>query len=275
MKKLIFYLTLVIAFNVKAQNDTMYIFYNGEIVGQRIVSKIDSIIFYKTNSYQTITDIEGNLYNVITLGTQTWMRENLKTTRYRNGDLIGTTNPANLNISGEATPKYQWAYGGDENNAATYGRMYTWYAITDSRGVCPSGFHIPSDEEWTTLEIYLQNNGFNYDGTIDTDNDRTTNNKISKSVASKSGWSASSIPGSIGNTDFPSYKNKSNFTALPGGQRIYSGSFFGIGNNTIWWSSTTSNGSYAWNRGIFYNSAVIDRSSYANCLGYYIRCIKD
>ena len=67
------------------------------------------------------------------------MVENLKTTKYLNGDLIGTTAPDTLDISGESTPKYQWAYEGNESNVMAYGRLYTWYAATDSRGICPTG----------------------------------------------------------------------------------------------------------------------------------------
>ena len=99
----------------------------------------------------SVKDIDGNIYRTITIGTQVWMAENLKTTRYRNGDLIGTTTPATLVIEGESAPKYQWAYDGNESNVATYGRLYTWYVATDSRNVCPIGWHVPTDAEWTVL----------------------------------------------------------------------------------------------------------------------------
>ncbi|MCJ7802706.1 MAG: fibrobacter succinogenes major paralogous domain-containing protein, partial [Candidatus Marinimicrobia bacterium] len=98
-----------------------------------------------------VTDIDGNNYTGVTIGSQVWMVENLKTTRYRNGDLIGTTILATLNISTENTPKYQWAYGGNEDNVATYGRLYTWYAVTDSRNICPTGWIVPADTDWTIL----------------------------------------------------------------------------------------------------------------------------
>ena len=94
-------------------------------------------VTFTTLSSNTVSDAEGNIYNIIGIGTQVWMAENLKTTRYRNGDLIGTTTSADLDITAEDTPKYQWAYNGNESNVATYGRLYTWYAVTDSRNVCP------------------------------------------------------------------------------------------------------------------------------------------
>ena len=102
-----------------------------------------------------VTDVDGNIYGKVIIGTQIWLTENLKTTKYRNGDLIGTTTPAELNIYDEVTPKYQWAYNGNEDKVATYGRLYTWYVITDTRNICPTGWHVPSDAEWLTLENYL------------------------------------------------------------------------------------------------------------------------
>ena len=99
---------------------------------------------------------------MIPVGSQVWMAENLKTTMYRNGDLVGTTTPATLDITSENIPKYQWAYDGIESNVATYDRLYTWYAVTDSRNICPTGWHVPSDAVWITLIDYLKNNGYGY-----------------------------------------------------------------------------------------------------------------
>jgi uncharacterized protein (TIGR02145 family) len=163
------------------------------------------IIFTKSckkddNNPVPMTDPDGNVYTSVTIGTQVWMVENLKTTKYRNGDLIGTTNPATLDISTEPTPKYQWAYEGNESNVVTYGRLYTWYAATDPRNVCPTGWHVPSDVEWTTLENYLIANSFNYDGS-------TSENKIAKSLATATNWTSSSNTGAVGNTDYPEKRN--------------------------------------------------------------------
>ncbi len=105
-----------------------------------------------------MTDIDGNVYNTVTIGTQVWMAENLKTTRYRNGDIIGTTIPATLDVYHETNPKYQWAPNGDENNVALYGRLYTWYATIDSRGICPIGWHVSTDADWVTLKDYVRTN---------------------------------------------------------------------------------------------------------------------
>src|SRR5208283_1067517 len=96
-----------------------------------------------------------NRYHTVVIGTQKWMIEDLKTTRYRNGDLIDTTTRVELRPGDEIAPKYQWADSGNDGNIATYGRLYTWYAITDNRNVCPTDWHVPTDAEWTTLVNFL------------------------------------------------------------------------------------------------------------------------
>jgi uncharacterized protein (TIGR02145 family) len=113
-----------------------------------------SILTSGCGSY-IVDDVDGNTNNTVGIGTQCWLGKNLKTTRYRNGDLIGTTTPATLDISAETSPKYQWAYGGDEANVAVRGRLYTWFAVMDSRNICPTGWHVPIDGEWTILVDYL------------------------------------------------------------------------------------------------------------------------
>ena len=116
---------------------------------------LQAISFNPDLTYGSVSDIEGNVYKTIAIGTQTWMAENLKTTKYNNSDLIGTTTPAILDITAEAEPKYQWSYDSTESLVATYGRLYTSYAVSDSRRVCPTGWHIPTDEEWRILRDFL------------------------------------------------------------------------------------------------------------------------
>jgi uncharacterized protein (TIGR02145 family) len=171
----------------------------------------------------TVTDVNGNTYNTLSIGTQVWMKENLKATNFSNGDLIGTTTPATLNISGESTPKYQWAYDGDESKVATYGRLYTWFAATDNRKVCPTGWHVPSLNEWQELHMYLS---YVY-----------SENNTAKSMASTSGWTTSGTPGTVGNDQ--ASNNSSGFTALPGGIR-WGNTFQSIVDWGEWWSSTDS-----------------------------------
>ncbi|MDP2337020.1 MAG: fibrobacter succinogenes major paralogous domain-containing protein [Bacteroidota bacterium] len=198
----------------------------------------------------TVTDIDGNVYQTVSIGTQVWMKENLKVTRYRNGDVIGTTTPATLDVSGESTPKYQWAYNGDERNVAAYGRLYTWYAVTDSRNVCPTGWHIPTDAEWTTLTDYLGGA------------------KIAGGKLKETGTAHWQSP-NTGAT------NETGFTALPGSYRSISGEFSHFGNYGGWWSSSEFNAYMAWPRYMTGIVSYIGRYGYGKSIGFSVRCLKD
>ncbi|MBI4645984.1 MAG: fibrobacter succinogenes major paralogous domain-containing protein [Bacteroidia bacterium] len=115
------------------------------------------VVLVLQNQAQTVTDIDGNIYNTIIIGTQEWMQENLKVIHYRNGDAIpdvtGDTQWSNLSTGAYCN------YNNNESNALIYGRLYNWYAVADSRNICPAGWHTPTDAEWTTLTDYL--GGFN------------------------------------------------------------------------------------------------------------------
>jgi uncharacterized protein (TIGR02145 family) len=219
----------------------------------------------------TVGDISGNFYHSVTINTQIWMKENLSVTKYNNGDDIGTTSPPLKDISSETNPQYQWPAFGDEASVALYGRLYTWYAINDNRKVCPAGWHVPTDAEWTTMEDWLTANGYNYDGTTTYD----TYNKLAKALASTTFWKASDVTGSVGNTDFPEYRNKSGFTALPAASR-YPGVSFGMNNSDgAWWSATSGSEGFAWLRSIYYGGANEPRSGSTKNTGISVRCIKD
>lgn len=202
----------------------------------------------KDEESETITDADGNIYTSVTIGTQVWMVENLKTTKYNNGDLIGTTSPATLDISDESTPKYQWAFDGNESNAATFGRLYTWFAAADSRGVCPSGWHVPSDSDWTTLITFL--------GGLEVAGDKL---KETGTVH----W----------NNPNTGATNESGFTALPGGSRYESFSYIGM--TGYWWSSTEYSSTNAWRYCLFYQYSYVTRTNYLKYNGHSVRCIKD
>jgi uncharacterized protein (TIGR02145 family) len=194
------------------------------------------------------------------------MQQNLKTTKYSNGDLIGTTVYASFDLdkSNEIKPAYQWAYNGMKSNVALYGRLYTWYTVIDSRNVCPVGWHVPTDSEWTTLTVYLTDNGYGYDGNGD---------KIAKSLAATLGWGESGTAGNIG-CDQAS-NNRSGFTALPGGTRFPYGSFGGIVSEGIWWSTTKSDTTGAWNRSLYYSQSIIERGAWNRRIAYSVRCLRD
>jgi uncharacterized protein (TIGR02145 family) len=211
----------------------------------------------------SVTDIDGNVYNTIVIGTQTWIKENLKTTRYLNGDIIGTTTPATKDVSTEFYPKYQWAYNGNENSVAGYGRLYTGYAAQDSRNLCPAGWHIPSDAEWTTLTDYLTNNGYGTgEGGI----------HLAKSLAAEKGWDTYNQPGNVGYDQ--TSNNSSGFTGNPEGIRTELG-FSEIGYSGNWWAVSQFDNQYA--DCIILLSSYFDvlRNSRSKALGCSVRCIKD
>jgi uncharacterized protein (TIGR02145 family) len=213
---------------------------------------------------QLVTDIDGNNYSTVIIGSQVWMVENLKSIKYCNGDTISSTIPAAFNISNESTPKYQWAYDGIDSNANTYGRLYTWYTVTDIRNICPTGWHVPSIDEWTVLSDYLTNNGYGYEG---------SGYDIAKSLASSSGWIIADYPGNVGNDQ--ASNNSSGFTALPGGSRYDYGSFVGIGDECYWWSSTEDTANYAWIRHLESYWMNFTYGSFPKNFGHSVRCIED
>jgi uncharacterized protein (TIGR02145 family) len=210
----------------------------------------------------TVTDIDGNLYHTITIGTQVWLVENLKVTHYRNGDPIPnvTDNGQWFNLT---TPAY-CDYNNTPGNSITYGRIYNYYAVQDSHKIAPIGWHVPTDAEWTTLTDYLINNGYGYQG---------SGPDIAKSMSAKSGWNTFPTAGTVGNDQ--ASNNGSGFTALPGGGRFTSGVFYDVGNSGYWWSSTEASTTSAWSRGINYNGSACGRGYYDMDDGISVRCVKD
>ncbi|MEI6680591.1 MAG: FISUMP domain-containing protein [Mariniphaga sp.] len=202
----------------------------------------------------TVTDVETNVYNTVTIGSQVWTASNLKTSKYSNGDLVGTTiTDATLDIASEFNPKYQWAYLAIEGNAATYGRLYTWFVVTDSRNICPTGWHVPSDADWTSLSNYLG-------GDL-----TTAGGKLKETGTSH--WADPFV--NTGAT------NEAGFTALGGGCRIPEGVFTNIYDGGYWWSSTQYNSTNALIRDISYVFSQFRRDNYNKNSGYSVRCLRD
>jgi uncharacterized protein (TIGR02145 family) len=134
------------------------------------------------------------------------------------------------------------------------------------QGICPCGWHLPSDAEWQQLEDYLIANGYNYDGT-------TTGNKIAKSLAAKIHWQTSSNIGAIGND--LSANNSSGFSALPGGCRNYYRIFEGIGQHGYWWSSTELSSNIAFNWHLGRDISGLYSGYYFKAYGFSVRCVRD
>jgi uncharacterized protein (TIGR02145 family) len=212
----------------------------------------------------TLNDIDGNTYQTVTIGEQTWMAENLKTTKYRDGTTIplvtDTTEWINL-----TTPGYCWYNNDAATYKNTYGALYNWYTVNTDK-LCPAGWHIPTDAEWTELENYLIANGYNYDGT-------TSENKIGKSLASTSGWEASSDVGAVGNDQ--GSNNSTGFSALPGGLRLFDSYFYYVGDVGNWWSSTEYSSSIANYQYLSYDYDSLGHSYLNKETGFSVRCLRD
>jgi uncharacterized protein (TIGR02145 family) len=198
-----------------------------------------------------ITDIDNNKYPIVKIGTQLWMASDLRVTKYQNGDAIGTTNPATLNTSSETSPKYQWAYNGNESNVKPYGRLYTWYAATDSRNICPTGWHIPSDNEWNTMLTAIGGSIFGF-------------------TLKEAGTSHWSIPNN--NSD-----NSTGFTAIGSGGRRADGTFVALGTQVGWWTATevTAYPANAYYYIIFNDNQYISQTTAPKNVAISIRCIRD
>ena len=203
---------------------------------------------YITVLPQGVLDADGNVYGTVTIGTQVWLKENLKTTKFKNGTII-TLVSDQTSWSNRTSPAYCWY----NNDAATYGNpygaLYNWYTI-NMGNLCPDGWHVPSDAEWTTLTDFL--GGLNVAG-----------GKLKESGTNH--WFSPNTGAS----------NESGFSALPGGYRGYDGTFSFIRNYGFFWCATEYNPSSAWDRGLDYSDTNVDRNSTNKGNGISVRCIKD
>jgi uncharacterized protein (TIGR02145 family) len=213
---------------------------------------IPPINFNPSITYDSMSDQDGNVYKIVTIGTQIWMAENLKTTKYNNGTLIHleTNNNGWYNL---VTSGYCW-YNNDIANKANYGALYNWYAVNTGK-LCPTGWHVPSDSEWTTLITYLGGEAI-------------AGGKLKESGITH--W----------NSPNDGATNESGFTALPGGYRrkpVLDISFWSIGTIGLWWSSTEENETNTWRWGIGNEDLFVTRYSVSKSFGfgYSIRCAKD
>jgi len=201
----------------------------------------------------SVADIEGNIYHVVTIGTMKWLRENLRVTKYRNGDAIPkvTVDALWKNL---ATGAYCF-YDNQDANGSIYGTLYNWHALNDSRGLCPAGWHVPSDSEWTALGVIL--------GGPDVAGGSL------KSTGTMEGGSGLWFAPNTGAT------NSSGFTGLPGGYRINYGNYYSLGNVAYFWSSSDTAEVNAWNFVLDANDSELTRIFNFKTNGFSIRCCKD
>jgi uncharacterized protein (TIGR02145 family) len=192
-------------------------------------------------TYGTMTDQEGNVYKTIVIGTQEWMAENLNTSIYRNGDAI----PTDLDdVEWSVTTSGAWVYyNNDASYGCPYGKLYNWYTCVDARQLCPVGWHVPTDAEWTVLTSYLGG----------------------EDVAG----------GKMKTTGTFSATNSSGFSGAPGGSRYYYGEYYYIGDGGWWWSSSQYDTDRGWYRFLYSSGGFASRGSDPKRSGSSVRCLRD
>ena len=216
-----------------------------------------------------LKDVDGNAYNTIQIGDQIWMAENLKSTKYRNHEAIPlvTDSSAWRNLS---SPGYCW-YNNDSITYISSGALYNWYVV-ETGNLCPSGWHVPSHSEWSTLIKYLEANGYNYDGTY-------TENKIAKSLTTSTNWKPSDKKGAIGEIKKRKKEKNTGFSAQPSGDRCWDGKFSeisNINNDCSWWTSTEDKDlKRAISMFLYYANIELGGIIGPKNEAYSVRCIKD
>ena len=219
----------------------------------------------------TVTDFEGNTYNTVWIGNQCWMKENLRTTHYSDGTAIAAGNSS----FSETTP-YYYDYTESSLTLAQRGYLYNWPAVMHGassisanpsgvQGICPTGWHVPSDGEWTQLTQYVRSQSQYLCSSNST--------YIAKALASSTGWSSSTTTCAVGN--MPGSNNATGFSALPADGYDDYGGFSGLGNDAIFWSSTESGSSYAYGRGLYFDSTGVGFYEYTKSAGFSVRCLRD
>lgn len=205
------------------------------------------IYLYSYTQSQALIDIDGNSYPTIitNCSNQVWTQKNLNVSRYRNGDVIPEVSTASWPMLTTGA----WCYYNNSSSAGTtYGKLYNWYAVNDPRGLAPTGWHIPTNSEWTTL--------------IDCLGGQTVAGGKMK---------ATTVWG-VPNTGAT---NSSGFTGLPGSIRYNVGTFYPIGSYGGWWSSSAESSNTAWTRWLNYNGVNASKSFDVKYEGFSVRCVKD
>lgn len=212
----------------------------------------------------TITDIDDNTYNTVLIGSQCWMAENLKTTTYQNEVPIPIV-----------TNYYDWsnlttgAYAWYDNNISwkdPYGALYNWFTTIDTNGLCPTGWHVPTNDEWTVLTDFIG-------GTSNPFGDELKSCRMVNSP----------LGGGCNTSQHPRWDEHNTyygtddygFSGLPGGYRYFDGFFHNIGGDGLWWSSTASSSTNAWDRDLDYDTGFVGMGSYPKRAGFSIRCVQD
>ena len=256
MKKILtLTISIILIFSISKAQDTMYVHQQGGTIQKYATSIIDSITFYASTSSSipncgTITDADGNVYNTVIINNKCWMRENLKTTKLNDDTSISIeTNDAAWDIL--TTPAYCWYDNNQSTYGNTYGALYNWFAVETGK-LCPSGWHVPTDDEWTALIDYLGG-------------ESVAGGKLKETGTAH--WKSPNTGAD----------NSSYFTALPGSYRGTGGHFSSVILQKGYWWSSTGHETYSsvWYRNITSSSKRVYRHHLGKDHGFSIRCVKD
>jgi uncharacterized protein (TIGR02145 family) len=213
----------------------------------------------------TVTDIDGNVYNTVQIGNQCWTQSNLKTSRYRNGDSILTGYDSIQWYNLFYTPAYS-IYNNDYQNDEIFGKLYNHHVVVDSRGVCPTGWYVPSDNDWNLLITH-----------IDSNSNTSCNNCLQTQYGGGALKSSAILPAQGGwmspNTGAT---NSSGFMGIPGGMRDgHSGIYTGLGTEAFWWTSSSSYAGFP-GRLLYHNQASFYKGgNFHGLYGFSVRCLKN
>ena len=227
-----------------------------------------------------VTDINGNAYVTIIIGEQEWMAENLRVTRYNNSDDIptGLSNAEWENTASGAYAIYPHGsidgLNSDAEVVAAYGKLYNWYAVDDSRGLCPEGWSVPSDADWTALVDCVVSQGFPNE--LNNPNGAANALKSCRQLYSPLGGDCTTSTHPHWNY-YGTYHgfDEFGFSALPGGVRFPNGSFYYLGTFGSWWSSTEYSSSRAWSRLMISGYGYVSRDGNSKRDGFSVRCLRD
>jgi uncharacterized protein (TIGR02145 family) len=228
----------------------------------------------------TVADAEGNTYPTVMIGEQCWMAENLKTTKYRNGDAIAR--PATETTWRAATSGAYAVYRDNDVRKDQYGLLYNWYAVDDDRGLCPTGWRVPTHDEWTDLERVICTSetcasDFPYDNSTFSWGGTNEGNKLKSCRQTNS-----PLGGECATSQHPYWVQHATqygtdefcFGGLPGGARSDPG-FFGLLDTAHWWSSSSFSDEHAWGRYLYESNGGVGRYWFVKHDGMSVRCIKE
>ena len=213
----------------------------------------------KLIAQNTLTDIDGNIYNTVVIGNQVWMKENLKTTHYRNGTSI----PTGLsNAAWQSTSNGAFAvYNDSASLGSIYGNLYNWYAVADPAGLCPAEWHVPTNKDWNRLVLF-------YDANADTTCAYCPQSTFTGALMKEAGLTNWYAPNTAAS-------NISGFKALPGGSKGYNGVYDFKGQFADFWSLNPYSPTEAYLRGVGYNYADYYSLFFSKNYGFSVRCVFD